>query len=138
MNIKCPNWKPKPGNTFVYGLCETSKGDKGEIATFGHCIDNCQATNDRKELEDYIDTLPRKGNKMPPKRNQLWNFITAMWQWAKTGFRFAELAIREKRFRICLRCEFLTNKWLLRCSKCGCCASLKKLFKSSSCPISKW
>ena len=44
-------------------------------------------------------------------------------------------AEQERRFAICLRCEFFHDS---RCVKCGCFMALKSRMRSQSCPVGKW
>lgn len=49
--------------------------------------------------------------------------------------------LSKERLEICKTCNFLHNNGndkLIRCNKCGCLLTIKTLFKSQSCPISKW
>lgn len=53
------------------------------------------------------------------------------------GVLLASEEEREKRFDICVACEFLMHKQS-RCLKCGCYMNLKTRLKVSKCPIGKW
>ncbi len=46
-----------------------------------------------------------------------------------------DLAERERRYNICLRCPERTHD---RCNLCGCFLKAKTIFKNSKCPINKW
>ena len=57
--IKCKNWKTHPGKRFFRGICVIGKGEDNGEPSFGYCIDICkQCSNERKEMEAYIETLP--------------------------------------------------------------------------------
>ncbi len=43
----------------------------------------------------------------------------------------------ERRFNICLGCEFLSQDDL-RCSQCGCFMRFKTAFRTATCPVGKW
>lgn len=53
------------------------------------------------------------------------------------GVLLASEEEKEKRFDICVTCEFLMVKQS-RCLKCGCYMNLKTRLKASKCPIGKW
>ena len=77
-------------------------------------------------------------SKMPPATQQLKNTITATGQAVKSGFKPVSKEEQDRRFKICKGCEFLTDNKLKRCSKCGCCVTLKKKLEAWHCPLKKW
>lgn len=51
--------------------------------------------------------------------------------------KFTDQETRDKRFAICLECEYLI-KATSTCKKCGCFMTLKTKLKNVTCPIEKW
>lgn len=51
--------------------------------------------------------------------------------------KFTDQNTIDKRFSICLECEYLI-KTTNTCQKCGCFMALKTKLKNVTCPINKW
>lgn len=107
------------------------------------CLNHCSPANVEKQNETVRQFKPTK-NKMPSKTQQLKNAVTATGKAIKSGFKRRNKEEQKRRFKICTggtgkkKCEFLIDKILKRCSKCGCCVGLKKKLEAWHCPIDKW
>lgn len=84
------------------------------------------------------EQLTKRLRSMPPVTQQLKNAASATGQAVKSGFKTVSKEEQDRRFTICETCEFLTDRILKRCSKCGCCVNLKKKLEAWHCPIYKW
>ena len=121
---------------------------KNPFATLRFCKENCEHCGPLIMLENIgfvLEILPSAeklqkeySKKMPPIKQQLKNAANATGQAIKSGFKTVSKEEQEKRFEICEQCEFLTDKILKRCSKCGCCMKLKKKLEAWHCPIDRW
>lgn len=65
------------------------------------------------------------------------NFVKALVDHAKDGFRVASDEEVANRLQICEGCEFYDGQQD-RCRSCGCNSSLKARMNSGSCPKGKW
>jgi len=75
-------------------------------------------------------------------------------RWARMGFKTRTAEEQEKVISICEKCEFYSDVRKLpekvscrscfshllgpRCTKCGCCMKIKKMWITAHCPIDKW
>ena len=68
------------------------------------------------------------------------NFVVAMAESAKTGFKKVTSEQHAERMAICNACQFWDGKARMgmgKCMKCGC-SGAKQWFASSKCPIGLW
>jgi len=75
---------------------------------------------------------------MPTATQQLSNAAAAGGRIAKQGLELRSKDEQRQCFEICLKCEYLSDKILKRCSRCGCCLDLKTRLKTENCPEGKW
>jgi len=78
--------------------------------------------------------LPKE--QMPKGVKLVQNFGGAMVDFAKSGFKVCSDEEAERRFAICLTCEFLQNGE--RCLKCGCWMKYKSKLEAMTCKANKW
>jgi len=122
------------------GQCNylTDKLDKhGYSVTEGFCNHRCKQNPEQFVTKEKIAYIQSRYN-MPPKWKQICNAVNALGRAINSRFRYVSLLARDERFRICNKCPHLSNKLLLRCSKCGCALKLKTRLESEHCPIGKW
>lgn len=86
----------------------------------------------------YLDKYKIARHGKMPITQQLKNAAGAVGRIVKEGLKKRSKNEQQRLFEICLECEFLTDKILKRCSKCGCCVNLKTRLETEKCPIGKW
>ncbi len=89
--------------------------------------------------KDLLDWAKEHAKKMPPIKQQLKNAAKATGRAVKSGFKRRPKAEQAKCRKICDEpCEFMVDKILRRCSKCGCGLKIKVKMAVWHCPIDKW
>jgi hypothetical protein len=76
--------------------------------------------------------------KKPSIFKRAFNFLNAIFNHAKDGFKKVPKAKQEERLNICKSCVEYYDKEKNECNHCGCLLSLKTQWKNMECPIGKW
>ncbi len=146
--------------------CEFTENDHCQIAWILNisimankkwCQYKCGCTEDHviRMLKGLVPDLPEKKEnqtliqcvtKYQQRRNkitvstkrQIKNVLRSLIKAATYRFKMVSKKEREQRYEICLQCPDLSSKKLNRCSKCGCCTSLKVRLETEHCPENKW
>lgn len=91
-------------------------------------------------FEKYGGEAIRPKLKEATTKEALYNFVSAMQESAKTGFKRVSSEKHKERLDICSQCRFWKQTAYLgmgKCRKCGC-SGLKLWLSTSRCPIQKW
>lgn len=76
---------------------------------------------------------------MPTPLARVGNFLTAVVNTARDGFRATEWNDATKRSLVCFNCELLRRSdWVCQHPACGCFIELKVRVRSERCPLGKW
>jgi hypothetical protein len=101
-----------------------------------------QCTEPLNKSQPIHEVVPVVPPELPPITIRGWNFATAMWRWAASGFKMCTQEEIDERLAICQACAYLTPA--NTCQLCGCqCDEKNQLLNklaiaSEKCPIDLW
>lgn len=83
---------------------------------------------------------PDRKIRYPKLQTMAGSFVKDTGKYIASGFKTRTKEEQQKCIDICKKCEFFVPETKVgpRCTKCGCCMSLKKRWSTSHCKLGKW
>ena len=107
-------------------------------------------TQEELNCIDKTEQMLAEEKKLPPASQIVRNLAVDHWRSLKAFIKGKQVIvpqeIAERRWGICIQCEFLkydemnpdTNKKDGRCTKCGCFMNVKVHYATAECPVGNW